>query len=123
MAFRVVTALCALILLYSAFEWGRIEWRDKAAVTPKAAFLVLSEGGEQTVSFFTDYRCGNCAAAYRAFDDLRELRPELRYIARPVAYIDEQSELLARLVLAAGTEGRFDALHTAFLEKGGAFPE
>lgn len=123
MVFRIITIIAALILLYCVAEWGRIAWFDHDALTPAAPFLIQADGGGIPVTLVMDYRCGNCAAVYQAFDELKNLRPEFAYVVRPVPYIDDQSELLVRLVMAAGLEGNFAALHDAFAEKGGEFPE
>lgn len=123
MLFRIVTLIAALILLYCIAEWGRIAWLDHKALTPAAPFLVQADGGGLPVTLVMDYRCGNCAAVYKAFDELKSIRPEFAYIIRPVPYIDEQSELPVRLAMAAGLEGKFADIHEAFTEKGGSLPE
>lgn len=123
MAFRIITIIAALIFLYCVAEWGRIAWFDHDALTPAAPFLIQADGGGIPVTLVMDYRCGNCAAVYQAFDDLKTLRPEFAYIIRPVPYIDDESELLVRLVMAAGLDGNFKSLHEAFAEKGGEFSE
>lgn len=123
MAFRLVTGLCALILLYAAFEWGRFAWLTHDAQTPKAAFLILNDGDNPAIVEFIDYRCNNCQATYKASADLRALHPDLTHIVRPLPYIDEESERLTRLALAAGLEGKFAEIHTAFIERNGQFTE
>lgn len=123
MAYRIVTIIAALILLYCVAEWGRIAWLDRDALNPSAPFLIQADGGGIPVTLVVDYRCGNCTAVYQAFNELQNIRPEFAYIIRPVPFVDAQSELPIRLVMAAGLEGKFTEIHEAFAEKGGDFPE
>lgn len=123
MAFRIITILCALVLAWSVFEWGRIVWLVRAANTPKASFLVYDKGDGLMVTEFTDYLCNNCAAFAKAVADLRDLHPELGYTIRPMAWINDESIKLTRLAFAAGKHGKFREIHEAFIERNGEFDD
>ncbi len=123
MAFRIITGLCVLILLYGGFEWVRIAWLMRDAKTPDAAFLVQDTNTGPALNVFVDYRCGNCQPFYKAVDDLRTLHPDLHYIIRPLIWIDDRSDTLTRFVLAAGLEGKFLEMHEALLERNGDIPD
>ncbi len=123
MAFRIITGLCVLILLYAGFEYGRFAWLAHDAKTPDAKFLIQANGKGPTIAAFIDYSCTNCASVYKALDDARDLHPDLTLIIRPVAYIDNQSVKLTRLAMAAGIAGHFPEIHAAFIEQNGKFSE
>ncbi len=122
-AYRLITGLSLVLLLLASAFWGWHQWQIRTAYTPRAAFLVGQGTGSQTVTAFIDYRCGNCGAFYKALGDLKDLRPDVTLIVRPLAFIDQQSVRLSRIALAAGTQGRFPEIHAAFLERDGAFDD
>ena len=119
-AYRFITGGSLVLLLLAAALWGWQQGRTRGLYEPRADFLIERGTGQQTVTAFIDYRCGNCGAFYKALADLKDIRPDVTLIVRPLTFIDTQSVRLARLALAAGTEGRFAEIHAAFLERGGA---
>lgn len=121
--YRILTILSLLVLLAVCVLYVWQQQQTKGLYMPRAEFLIDKGNSEQTVTAFIDYRCGNCGAFYKALADLKELRPELTLIIRPLAFIDQQSVRLTQLALAAGTEGHFNEIHIAFLERNGAFDD
>lgn len=120
MGFRIAIVLSLIVLAYAAFEWGRLAWLAKQAYEPGAEFLADGPPDSDLYAvLYLDYRCANCANAYAAFDGLRAARPDIRYVVRPLSFIDEESLRLMHLVLAAGLKGKFDEMHRAFLERNG----
>lgn len=118
MIFRVVVILLVLAGVYASFEIGRFALMFHTLRSTEAAF-VIKDKDPDTPSLilveFLDYGCEVCRPVHKAVKDFLEIRPDIKYIARPIVVQEEGSENLARIALAAGLQGNFWALHDAFI--------
>lgn len=73
--------------------------------------------GSKVLVEFTDYNCGYCAASVADVQKLIEEDPDLKVVMREWP-IFEGSELAARMALAAGLQGKYEAFHNAMFAVG-----
>lgn len=119
MFFRVCVVILVLAACYALFEIYRFSAMDYAVRSTKADYVVRGpEKSKTTMVEFLDYNCGFCRELHPSIKDLLDIRPDVRYIARPIAVLGEDSERLARIALAAGVQDKFWDMHNAFLSAG-----
>ncbi len=119
-----LTGLLALAALYSTYGIVFLKWQSYQAEHPKAAFQIIDDGDNNlTIVDFTNYRCGYCKAMHPIIKEALELHKNVRYIPRPIILnaapkeaVKQEPEVLEKLVLAAGMQGRFQEMHDSFME-------
>lgn len=112
-AFIVVLVLAAA---YAVFEIYRFSAMTHGVRGTRADFAVAGpEKPVVTMVEFLDYNCNFCREIHPAVKDFLNIRKDVRYIARPIAVLGDESERLARLALAAGLQDRFWEMNDAFL--------
>ncbi|QUL37210.1 DsbA family protein [Erythrobacter sp. JK5] len=79
------------------------------------------QGGTVLVEF-TDYNCPYCEASLADVDRLVADNPDLKVVVREWP-IFEGSDVAARMALAAGMQGKYEAFHAAMFENGPVTPE
>lgn len=93
------------------------KWMYHSVNNPKANFQITgNQNADITLVEFISYSCEYCRQVHPAVKEALEIRKDIRYIARPLAFGQENSQRLTRIVLAAGLQGKFWELHDAFLE-------
>jgi len=119
--------LCGLVILaalYSATGVAFFKWNQYKVEHPKANFQIINNGSNEiTIVDFTNYRCGYCKGMQDTIKEALSLQKNIRYVPRPVLLginpeaekIQEPAEL-AKLAMAAGMQGKFEAMHTMFME-------
>lgn len=116
-AFIVVLVLAAV---YALFEIYRFSAMTHGVRSTRADFAVMEpEKASVTMVEFLDYNCNFCREIHPSVKDFLNIRKDVRYIARPIAVLGEESERLARLALAAGLQDRFWEMNDAFLSAKG----
>lgn len=90
--------------------------------SPFKGALRGNPNGSKTLIKFTDYNCGYCEASLADVDRLVSEDPELKVILRELPLF-EGSEQAARMALAAGMQGKFEAFHLAMFERSPVTPE
>ncbi|MEL7190357.1 MAG: DsbA family protein [Pseudomonadota bacterium] len=78
--------------------------------------------GSKILVKFTDYNCGYCEASLADVARLVSEDPELKVVVREMPLFDG-SEEAARMALAAGMQGKFEAFHLAMFERSPVTPE
>lgn len=78
--------------------------------------------GSKTLVKFTDYNCSYCQASLADVARLTSEDPDLKVVLRELPLF-EGSEEAARMALAAGMQGKFEAFHTAMFERSPVTPE
>jgi len=117
--YRAYLTLLALIAVYAVLGIAYFKWMHVSAENPRGAFLTVqaTQNPERavTISEFLDYGCPFCKQLHPTVKEFLNLRKDINYIARPIAF-NEQSEFMTRHVLAAGLQGKFWQMHNAVLE-------
>lgn len=72
--------------------------------------------GAVTLIEFFDYQCGHCKEMKPAIDELLKTDKNLRVVYKEFPIFGKTSELAARAALAAGMQGKYDAMHQALLK-------
>lgn len=68
---------------------------------------------------FYDYNCPYCRATYPKLKDFLKDNPDTKIVLKDVASLGKESEAIARIVIAATKQGRFDRLHDALMTQKG----
>lgn len=117
MFFRILTVIIVLAAAYAAYEIYYFSSMFNAVKNPKGEFQVLEpDDFSTTMVEFMDYSCPHCHNIHPVVKEVLEKRSDIRYVAMPISVMDQPSERLVRLALAAGLQGKFWEFHDAFLE-------
>ena len=113
MWFRVIVVVLVLAAAYALYEIYRFSAMTYGVRSTKAEFVTQGPQDAKLVMVeFIDYNCGFCREIHPSVTDFIDIRPDIRYIARPIAVLGEDSARLARLALAAGLQDKFWDMHT-----------
>ncbi len=85
----------------------------KGIETPFAGAWAGNPNGDVTLVMFTDYSCGFCRASAPEIDKLLAEDPKLKVVWREIPVLGPQSEVAARVALAAAKQGRYLPFHRA----------
>lgn len=119
MLFRVIVVILVIAAAYALFEIYRFSAMTYSVQSTKAEFVTQGpETSDVTMVEFLDYKCGFCRELHPSIKDFLNIRKDVRYIARPIAVLGDESARLARLALAAGLQGKFWEMNDAFLTSG-----
>lgn len=72
---------------------------------------------ERTVVEFMDYRCPACRKTAAAVDDFHARHPDVKIVIKHVPVFGEDSVREARMALAAGKQGRFEAMYRILITR------
>lgn len=115
--FRIIVALLILALGYDLYYLGQFKWMYHNVQNPKAEFLVSGDvSSDITFVEFVNYGCSYCKKLHPTIKELQQVRKDIRYIARPVAFEGYDKEKITYIAIAAGMQGKFNEMHEAFLE-------
>ena len=86
--------------------------------TPFAGGWAGNEKGDATLVVFFDYACGFCRKSLPDIERLLVEDKNLKIVFRELPILSEDSEMAARVSLAAAKQGKFKAFHDALYETG-----
>ena len=118
MFYRFILIMLFIIGAYSLVGIGNFKWMYHKIDNPKADFLVMGNTtSDITVVEFLNYGCAGCKEINPVIKELIEIRPDIRYVVRPVVAVeDEVITRITNIVFAAGLQGKFLEMHDAILE-------
>jgi protein-disulfide isomerase len=90
----------------------------KGIETPFAGAWAGNPNGDVTLVMFTDYSCVYCRASAPEIDKLLAEDPKLKVVWREIPVLGPQSEVAARVALAAAKQGRYLPFHRAVFADG-----
>lgn len=76
-----------------------------------AGQVMGNPNGKLTVVEFVDYRCHYCPVMNATLEEALRSEPEVKVIVRPVGWVDDLSQPIARFVLATAAQGKMTELH------------
>jgi protein-disulfide isomerase len=79
--------------------------------------------GDVTVVEFFDYRCPYCKRVTDALAELLKSDPNIRLVYKDLPILGPESVVAARIALAAQRQGKYEAVHTAFMTHKGSFEQ
>jgi protein-disulfide isomerase len=95
----------------------------KAQVTkPFPGAFLGNPAGKKVLVEFSDYACGYCRQSVAEVEALIAADPELKVVIREYPILSPESELAARMALAAAEQGKFAAFHRALFTLGQLTP-
>lgn len=105
--------------------------RRSEAVQSSQALLERAEGspvvgnpdGDVTLVEFFDYRCGYCKEAAEPLWDLVVADGGIRLVLKELPILSPESEIAARIALAAERQGLYQPVHMALMRHKGSFDE
>ena len=80
------------------------------------------EGTVTLVEFF-DFSCGYCHRIYPVLKNVVAANPELKLVAKPMAFLSPMSRYAAKAALAAKEQGKFAEVYSAIFEIKGPLTE
>ncbi|PZO87142.1 MAG: hypothetical protein DI626_04670 [Micavibrio aeruginosavorus] len=112
MLFRIFICVMTVLCLYAVYSIVKIRNFYADIRNPAAEFTVKNPDSPRnhnplTIVEFVNYDCGYCAATHLVLLDYTEDNPDVVYVARPVPYANGNAEQKAKVVLAAGLQGKF----------------
>jgi len=120
MIFRIFVVIIVLALGYVGYEIYYFSSMFQAIKNPPGEFQVLEpEDPSVTMVEFLDYTCPHCRDVHPVVQEVLKQRPDVRYVVIPTSVMEQPSEKLIRVALAAGLQGRFWEFNDAFLEHPG----
>lgn len=76
-----------------------------------------------TIVEFFDYNCPYCRASYPELKEFLKANPDTKLLLKDVASFGKDSEAVARIAIAAVSQGKFEALHDALMTQKGKLDE
>lgn len=102
-----------------AREAGKAIAADRKGIeAPFASAWAGNPDGDVTLVMFTDYSCVYCRASAAEIDRLLAEDPKLKVVWREIPVLGPQSEVAARVALAAAKQGRYFPFHRALFADG-----
>ena len=102
-----------------ARENGKAIDADRAALEkPFASAWAGSQSPKVTLVMFSDYSCGYCRASLPVVAQLLAENPDLKVVWREIPVLGPQSEVAARVALAAAKEGQYLPFHKGLFGAG-----
>ena len=80
-----------------------------------AAPFIGAENADVTIIGFVDYNCPYCKKMQPEIDGLLKADPKVRVLYKDWPIFGDVSETAARTALAAGYQGKYEAVHNAFM--------
>ncbi len=116
---------------YQARERQREEEAASAALKEHKDFLANYEGSpfigpkdaEMVVVEFFDYNCGYCKRALPDIVKLQKEFPDVKIVFKEFPILSPESDLAARMALAANKQGKYFEFHSALMEAQGRVSE
>lgn len=113
---RVILILLGLTVAYCIYGISHFKWMYHAVEHPKADFQIMGdENADVTFVEFLNYGCVYCKQLDPIITEMLEVRPDIRYIARPVMFTETDEDNVTKLIMAAGLQGKFWEMHKAVL--------
>lgn len=96
--------------------------QDQIFNNPADPVLGNAEGDVTVVEFF-DYRCPYCKRVSDSLTELLKDDPNVRLVFKELPILGPESVVAAKIALAAQRQGKYEAVHTAFMAHKGSFEE
>lgn len=90
------------------------QYKDKLFNDANSPVAGNKDGSVTLVEFF-DYQCGHCKDMRTVVEDLVKKNPNLKVVFKELPIFGENSELAAKLALAAMAQGKYYEFHNALL--------
>ena len=117
MIFRIFIAAIALLCVYIAYDSAAIMWAKSSAHKAEDSQIQAAADADITVVEFLDYACDQCQNFHPVMARALERDGKIRYIVKPiVAKQDDTGAPAAKLVYAAGRQGKFFEAHNMLIE-------
>ena len=97
---------------------GAVEANRAHIETPFAGAWAGNEKGDATLVVFYDYACGFCRKSLPDIERLLAEDKNLKIVFRELPILSPESEVAARVSLAAAKQGKFKAFHDALYAEG-----
>lgn len=115
--YKFVLTLLFIAAAYSIFGIVNFKYMRYNVQNTDAEFLVSGDTSASiTFVEYLNYACMYCRKLHPTIEELQTVRKDVRYIIKPVAFSDDETEKPTRMAIAAGLQGKFQEMHKAFLE-------
>jgi len=90
--------------------------------TPFPGAVLGNPAGKKVLVEFTDYACGYCRQSVAEVEALIAADPQLKVVIREYPILSPESEMAARMALAAAEQGKFASFHHTMFALGRPTP-
>ena len=116
MFFRIAIAVLALLSGYIIYDLSLIAMAKHSAHKAEAAYIQGAEDADLTLVEFLDYGCGACQDLHPRLTRALERDGNVRYIIKPLpGNVDPNGPSAAKLLYAAGMQGKFAEAHNLLI--------
>lgn len=100
-----------------------LETRQDQIFNNPADPVIGNPDGDVTVVEFFDYRCPYCKRVLDSLNGLVKVDPKIRVVFKEFPILGPESVVAAKIALAAHRQGKYEAVHNAFMAHRGSFEE
>lgn len=115
MLIRRVMALAAALLAFAVSSPASAEYGFKNLIQGPGAPRTGAADADVVIVMYADYNCGYCKRMEPVLAGALKADPRLAVVHKEWPIFGEVSEYAARVALAAAYQGRYDAVHRAFM--------
>lgn len=116
MALRILYFAVAVAALLVALRLYQLSGTYKEARTIDAPFVIGPQDGDLTVVLFFDYQCPYCKQGYATFLEAMKRDGKVRLVLRPLATQGIERDVISRMAIAAGKQGKFLEFHDLLMQ-------
>lgn len=85
--------------------------------------IIANPDGKIVLVEFFDFSCGYCHKVYPALKEIAAKNPDVKIVAKPMAFLSPVSKYAAEAALAAGEQGKFAEVYSGLFEANGRLSE
>ncbi len=118
MIFRIFFVLAALVVIYLLFGlYAQYKIGHELENVPAGYSYAEAKDADITIVEFISYSCPACQNIHAVIIEAVRRDGRVRYIPRPTAFTDKESQTMTRLVYAAGEQDAFFPMHEQLIKK------
>lgn len=112
----ILYIILAAIAVYLSVNIFQLYTAQRGLANVPAGYATGPESADLTVVEFLSYSCRYCREVHPTITEAVKRDGNIRYIPRPVGSGDSESMQAAKIVYAAGEQGKFIEMHNALIE-------
>lgn len=85
--------------------------------------IIANPEGKLVMVEFFDFACSYCNKIYPALKEIIAKNPDVKFVAKPMAFLSPASKYAAEAALAAKEQGKFAEIYSGLFEKEGRLSE
>jgi protein-disulfide isomerase len=115
MGFRIFISLIIIACSYFVFESARVVLLKNAMIKATPEHVLGNPDGDLAFAAFFEYSCSQCRARFPMLNEALGEDQNVKFIPRPLEFIQSDGINPALVVYAAAKQGKFAEMHNALL--------